>query len=157
MKITTTKIKASALQYTLFVAVIVMILVSSVVMLTYLQNRLRISKNQKIDDIKSIYKTFEYISKVELSYNEPKAINMSLSEGEYEFIATKKHWGIYDIIESKSVKNIKTALMGGHIGNRPALYMADKGKGLVLVGDTNIKGSDFLPEYGVKRGNIAGN
>ncbi|GGB73394.1 hypothetical protein GCM10007424_11630 [Flavobacterium suaedae] len=72
------------------------------------------------------------------------------------------HWGIYEnaFIKSKHKEKefIKSSFLGSskNAVERPALYLKDKSKPLVVVGDAAIRGKAILPERGIKTGSIKG-
>ena len=153
------KIKAGALQYTLFVAVLIMILISTFLALTYLQIHFKTTSNFQIQSIRNADMGFDYISESEIRYEEEKTIELS-SDISSHLILTKKHWGVFDILKVDSkIKDAsfqKIGLIGGYQSEKMALYLKDNNKALVLVGNTKIQGRAFLPKKNVKRGNIAG-
>ena len=71
-----------------------------------------------------------------------------------------RKWGIFDlaIVNSKVSKERfqKIALLGSKPKHNQALYLKDNNTPLMLVGNTAITGNAYLPERGVKPGNIAG-
>ena len=100
-----------------------------------------------------------YIFNQEIRYNQK--INIKLNESKNsDIILHKSHWGVFDLIKVTSqIKKEyfqKWALIGGYNIQRPALYLQDKNRPLVVVGNTVISGNVSLPKSGVKRGNISG-
>ncbi|AOW22061.1 hypothetical protein LPB138_08865 [Urechidicola croceus] len=154
------KMKAGALQYTLFVSVLIALLVTAFISLSFLQQKLRIKATFFQETIHNTNLGIDYSSTHEIPYNE--TIELQFND-EIESLTTisKKRWGLFDIITSTSqVKNEtfeKMALVGGHQDKRNALYLSDNRKPLVLVGHTEIRGNTLLPKQGPRRGNIAGN
>lgn len=153
------KVSAGALQYTLFIAVLIVLLISTFLTLSFLQNQFKTKSNFQIQCIQNADLGFGYIAENDISYEQEKTIELS-TEPESQLVITKKHWGIFDLIQVQShVKNArfyKIGLMGGFQSEKPALYLKDNNNALVLVGNTEIRGSAFLPINGVKRGNIVG-
>lgn len=154
------KLKAGALQYTIFISVLILLLVSAFISLTYLQQKLRIKASFFQETVHQAMMSFDYVKTHEILYNEELELNFN-ENIESIVILTKKHWGIFDVVTSKStIKNEffqKTSLRGGFISKKEALYLKENNKPLVLVGNTEIRGNIALPKQGVKRGNIAGN
>ena len=97
--------------------------------------------------------------KQELAYNQEAHFELDQS---IKSIITlyKIHWGVFDLIkvtsQIKKESFQKWALIGGYNNQRPALYLQDKNRPLVVVGNTVISGNASLPKSGIKRGNIAG-
>lgn len=154
------KLKAGALQYTIFVSVLILLLVSAFITLVYLQQKLRVKASFFQETVYQATMGFDYVATHGIPYEEELELNFN-EEVESNIILIKKHWGIFDVITSKSsVKNEffqKTSLTGGFTSNKEALYLKENNKPLVLVGNTEIRGNVALPRQGVKRGNIAGN
>ncbi|MCK5677018.1 MAG: hypothetical protein KAH72_00890 [Flavobacteriaceae bacterium] len=100
-----------------------------------------------------------YTFKQEIPYNQKTNIKLNESINS-DIILHKSHWGVFDLVKVISqVKNEsfqKLALMGGYNKQRPALYLQDMNRPLVVVGNTVISGNVALPKNGVKRGNISG-
>lgn len=153
------KLKAGALQYTIFISVIIVLLVTAFIGLTYLNQKTRIKSLFFKETINNSNSSFNYVASHDILYNQNTEIAFS-EEIENSVTLIKKHWGVFDVVLSNSkIKNEhfeKIALMGGNQFNRPALYLKDDNKPLVLVGNTKIIGSALLPKKGVRRGNIAG-
>ncbi|MEM9650386.1 MAG: hypothetical protein AAF969_18075, partial [Bacteroidota bacterium] len=72
----------------------------------------------------------------------------------------KSYWGLLEKRQVKANKGKmsfeKIALVGNANPERPALYLKDNQRPLVLVGKTRITGTAHLPERGIKTGNIRG-
>ncbi|MGV8947181.1 MAG: hypothetical protein ACOH1N_12180 [Lutibacter sp.] len=153
------KVSAGALQYTLFIAVLIVLLISAFLTLSFLQNQFKIKGNFQIQSIQNADLGFDFIAENEIPYEQEKTVVLS-TDPESQFVVTKKHWGIFDLVDVQSiVKNAtfhKIGLVGGFQPEKPALYLKDNNNALVLVGNTEIQGAVFLPKNGVKRGNIAG-
>jgi hypothetical protein len=73
----------------------------------------------------------------------------------------KESWGLLQLQKVHSKKGKfqfkKMAFVGPTDSKRPALYLKDNQRPLVLVGNTKVSGTAYLPERGVKMGNIYGN
>ncbi len=54
------------------------------------------------------------------------------------------------------MKFTKIGLVGHRSENRYALYLEDNNRPMVIAGDAKISGDAFLPERGIKMGNIQG-
>lgn len=154
------KLKAGALQYTIFISVLILLLISAFITLVYLQQKLRIKASFFQETVHQAIMGFDYVATHEIPYEEELKLNFN-EEIESNVILTKKHWGIFDVVTSKSTVKTeffqKTSLTGGFISKKEALYLKENNKPLVLVGNTEIRGNVALPRQGVKRGNIAGN
>lgn len=153
------KVGAGALQYTLFIAVLIVLLISSFLTLSFLQNQFKINSDFQIQSIQNADLGFDYLTSNEITYEQEKTIKLS-TDIESQLILKKSHWGIFDLVHVQS--NVKSAtfhkmgLMGGFQPEKLALYLEDNNNALVLVGNTEIQGTAYLPVNGVKGGNIAG-
>ncbi len=154
------KLKAGALQYTIFVSVLILLLVSAFISLVYLQQKTRIKTAFFQETIHQSNMGFDYLAAHQIAYNQELNISFN-SEFENSTVLSKKQWGFFDLVTSQSkIKNEffeKIAIMSGHQSQKEALYLKDNNKPLVLVGNTEIRGQVAIPKQGVRRGNIAGN
>lgn len=143
----------------MFISVVIVILLSTFLLLTFLQNHFIAVSSFHIQSIQNTDLGFQYVSKREIPYDLEQDIKLP-SAIESELILTKKHWGLFNLlkVQSKVKNNVfeKIGLIGGFQENRPALYLKENNNALVLVGDTKIQGEAFLPKNGVKRGYISG-
>lgn len=153
-------VKAGALQYTIFISVIVALLVTSFIGLSYLHQKTRMKSLFMIDAIDNANNGFNHLITNEIGYNSPVTLKFTDSI-ENSTTLIKREWGIYDIVAvNAKVKNEafnKIGLIGGSIGIRPSIYLKDNSKPLILVGKTVIKGEAYLPEKGARKGSIGGN
>lgn len=151
------KIKAGALQLTVFITIVVMLLLFAFVLLLNLHNRIKFKKDQ-------IIKLAEVVSDVideDLSNGYDTSDSLWQKRAEFELVTHTSHWGIFDKIYSrggfKNTKLVKTAMVGKRIGKeRTALYLEENNRSLVVVGKTRIEGFAYLPKRGIKTGNISG-
>lgn len=156
-------IRSNALFVVIVIALIVGILTSMIVLVSF-NHRLYIQRNllkQKLE--------LNAVSGVNLLLSEAgfpsdgnaKAIDL-YGEGNDSVLLKKMKWGLFDIgvstSFSRSLANTKVFM----IGNRPrgttksAVYLADDGSSLVVSGRTNIKGTCYLPDRGVTSATISG-
>lgn len=154
------KVKAGALQYVIFISVVIALLLGSFVLLNYLQQKLRTQINFFNEVVQTTTNSFEYLRSNEITYENKNSFRFA-EDASIETTLQKKHWGLFDIIYSKNSLKTETfekiAMFGGKNINKPALYLKDKKRPLVVVGNTKIKGETYLPELKVKRGYIGGN
>lgn len=151
------KLKAGALQYAIFTSLLIAMLVSAFISLTYLQNHFKSKVNLYKAAVQNTSQGFSYAFENLLSYDQKNKVewheNSSIN-------IEKLHWGIFDLIKVKAKEGNETfqkiALTGNNTKQRYALYMSDHNQPLVVVGNTKITGDVFLPRSGVKRGNISG-
>ena len=154
-----TKLQAGALQYTIFISVVIALLVFAFISLTHVQKKLSIKACFFQEVISSVNQSFDYLAHHNIPYHEQTEMVLSTEEN-VATVVHKSHWGIFDIatVTSKKRKETftKTALLGGYQQQKTGLYLQNINQPLVLVGNTRIEGKTYLPEQGVKRGTIAG-
>lgn len=158
-KIHSIKLKAGALQYTIFISVVIALLVFAFISLTYVQEKLRIKSALFEDVVQNSDLGFQYLSQKDIHFNEQTSLVLD-RETVAETVAIKKHWGIFDIATISSTRGkealTKTALLGGYQKEKTALYLVDEFQPIIVVGDAKIEGKAYLPEQGIKAGSIAG-
>lgn len=153
------KFSAGALQYVIFITVVISLLLCGFVLLNQLQQELRIRTNITS---KLAHFTDESINyALHNNLREDGELELSFSEIEnYKTKIISKRWGLYDLVTvCNSFKNDtikKSMLLGGRHDSKPALYLKDNNKPLVLVGNAKLMGSVYLPKRGVRTGYIAG-
>lgn len=160
MKVLHKKIPAGALQYTLFISVLILLLISSFITLTYLQQLFKVKTDSDVQCIQNAAIGFDYYTTNKLPYNHKELLTLDENQqSELQFERTT--WGFFDILKVRSsIKNSrfeKIGLTGGYLTEKPALYLKDQNNALVVVGDAKIAGPAFLPKQFIKPGNIAGN
>jgi len=153
------KLKAGALQLTLFIAVVIALILAGFILLVHTHKRFNIQT--------------DYI--IETSQNTNKGINQALintiplgdsinikNEDNKTLKVHREFWGVFEKIVSvatiKKNKLKRVVLIGAKQPekNRIALYVQDNNKPLVVVGNTKIEGTVYLSGRGVKPGTISG-
>lgn len=155
------KVKAGALQLTIFIVVVIAILLSAFLLLAYTQTQFKNNHQLLLKATELSDKGLAYAAREPIPFGES---NMPIAENEYdaEISIDKSYWGIFEKVKStatiKKRHFTKIALLGGiqTERQRDALYLANTQKPLVVVGSTLIQGIASLPERGVKPGNISG-
>lgn len=153
------KIKAGALQLTLFISVVIALLLGAFILYVQLQSRIEKQHYFVQETITNAQKGIEYGLRNKLPVND----SISLLADDDEAIKVKSsYWGILTKLTSEAnIKNFqfkKVAFIGTKkdLDKNIALQLADFNKPLVLVGRTKIQGNALLPRQGVKAGYIAG-
>lgn len=156
-----TKLKAGALQLTLFIVVVIALLLASFLILVHTHQRFQIQTDFVLETVENANKGINYALQHSVQFNDTTELNF-LDEDYKTLNVHKDYWGLFEKVSSKSqIKNKtfqKVALIGATQPalNRMALYVEDNNKPLVLVGNTTVRGLAFLPQRGVKSGNISG-
>ncbi|MDQ3192429.1 MAG: hypothetical protein M3Q58_12620 [Bacteroidota bacterium] len=156
-------LKASALFYSIIVALIIALISCSLILFSY-YNRLQFQSLQLQEQ--TILNSTSGINillanSAFLSLNEQRIIDLYGNETDSVQLM-RKHWGAFEIIVSraffKGFEVTKSAQVGADINSdaQTALYLADQDKPLSLCGKTIINGICYLPKAGVKRAYIEG-
>jgi cytoskeletal protein CcmA (bactofilin family) len=156
------KLKSGALQFTVFVAVLIALLLSALILYAYTFVYMKEQSKCAIENIQLSEIGIAYLLEqqefnadtvsVDFQKNENQSIKVNLSG-----------WGIFEkaFVVSQFRKKIfkKTAIIGTLINSEdsPTLFLQETQNPLTIVGKTTIKGNVFLPTQGVKAGYIAGN
>ena len=155
------KIKAGALQVTLFVAIVIALLLTAFIVLVHTHKTFSIQTDFIIEASKNSNKGIYYSLNHQTRLND--TVNIPLKDEDYKSLKTyRAFWGVFEKVSSvASIKNktlIRVALIGAKQEqiHRTALYIQDNNKPLVVVGETKIEGVAYLPERGVKPGDISG-
>lgn len=149
------KLKGGALQFVVFTGLVIAILLAAFVSLTHVHTLFKKQTGLTIETIKNtdlgIYTSNNSNSN---QLNTTSDVNNTIE-------SKKEFWGIYEKVITTSVikKNrfSKVALTGGTTTDRTALYLKENNQPLIVVGNTRIEGTSFIPRQGVKAGNISGN
>lgn len=156
------KLKSGALQFTVFVAVLIALLLSALILYAYTFIYMKEQSKGAIENIQLSEIGIAYLLEqqefnadtvsVDFQKNENQSVKVNLSG-----------WGIFEkaFVVSQFRKKIfkKTAIIGTLINSEdsPTLFLQETQNPLTIVGKTTIKGNVFLPTQGVKAGYIAGN
>ena len=155
------KIKAGALQFAILISIVIAVIISAFILLTYMQLQYAKQLERSSNTIKLNHMGIAYAKQQAIRYDDSIQVPLSNVLDE-ELTVIKTHWGIFDkvvsVSKSKNFRSKKIGLLGGQLlkENRPAIYLEDSNSPLVVVGKTNIQGNVVLPRQGVKSGNIAG-
>ncbi len=154
------KIKAGALQFVLFTGAIIAILLMSFVLISHTHNLF----HKKTDLLVTLIKVSESGIMSSLEKQLPLGGTTDLkdqSDINAQITIKRNYWGIFEkrSATAQHGKNVftKIALIGSDQNEMAALYLRDKQRPLVIAGDAKITGTAFLPEQGIKMGNIYGN
>ncbi len=151
------KLKAGALQFTMFIIVMIALLLASFILIVHFHKRF---KDDTTLLIKAVNLSNNSITQL---LNNPELIPNLNSELDTESLVEIDlgYWGIFETIKVTTTVKKKThhkmALVGSkQLEAHPALFLKDYNKPLVLVGNTTIEGNVLLPKKGVRAGNISG-
>lgn len=156
------KIKSGALQFTVFIAVLIALLLAGLVLYAYTFIYMKEQSKGAIENIQ--------IADIGMqSLLEQKELNTDTAtidyrEKENQIIKTHlSQWGAFQkgitTTQFRKKKFTKTAIIGSLIitEKSPTLYLQETHNALTVVGSTKIQGMAYLPKQGVSSGYIAGN
>lgn len=156
------KLKSGALQFTVFIAVLIALLLAGLILYAYTfiymkeQSKGAIENIQFADiGIQSLLEQKELsldTAQIDFIKKENQSIKTNLSQ-----------WGIFQkgivVTQFRKKKFTKTAIIGSLINAdlSPTLFLKETHNALTVVGTTSIRGITYLPTQGVNSGYIAGN
>ena len=156
-----TKVRAGALQFVLFVGTVIAIFLMTFVLVSYSHSYFHKKTALTIDLIQEaqfgLLSSFTKSIPLNDSISAPSSINSEIS-----VTVNREFWGFFEkrrtITKHGSVQFSKTAFIGATSKTeRPALYLRDRQRPLIMAGNAKITGQALLPEQGARRGNISGN
>jgi len=155
------KVFSGALQFTIFIGVIIALLLTGLVLLQNTHTFFIQQSKATIENVQLANSGISFLKKQDNFIADTTIVNQ-LSNINQKVEVQSSSWGIYEkaIVKSTHREKIfyKCALLGTQIesNKRPNLYLQDNFKPLVIVGNTILKGNIYLPSQGVKLGYIAG-
>lgn len=155
------KVFSGALQFTIFIGVIIALILAGLVLLQNTHTFFIQQSKATIENIQLTNSGISFLKKQDSFITDTTIVNQ-LSGINQKVEVQSSLWGIYEkaIVKSTHREKIfyKCALLGSQIDGikRPNLYLQDSFKPLVIVGNTILKGNIFLPNQGVKPGYISG-
>ncbi|WP_047415852.1 hypothetical protein [Cellulophaga sp. Hel_I_12] len=155
------KLKAGALQFVLFIGVVIAILLLTFVTLSYTHSFFGKKTDLLIQTIKKTDLGLAYAMQQDLVLNDTLPLKLGIDDP-IETKVIKNYWGIFEkytvVASFQKSKFTKTALVGAeYLKDSPALYLKDINRPMVIAGNTKIVGDAFLPKQGIRTGNISGN
>ena len=155
------KLKAGALQLTMFIVVVIALLLAVFIVLLHTHKTFKVQTGFVIETISNVDNGINYALQNKLQLNDTTLIN--LQDEDYKTLKVHQDfWGVFEkVIAVSNIKNKtfkKIALVGASQPNvnRTALYLEEQNRPLVVVGNTKIQGDVYLPKQGVRTGNISG-
>ncbi|SEO97179.1 hypothetical protein SAMN05444671_3841 [Flavobacterium sp. CF108] len=156
------KLKSGALQFTVFIAVLIALLLAGLVLYAYTFIYMKEQSKGAIENIQ--------IADIGMqSLLEQKELNTDTVTSDFikkENQTIKTHlsqWGVFQkgitITQFRKKKFTKTAIIGSLItaDKSPTLFLQETHNALTVVGSTKIRGIAYLPTQSVNSGYIAGN
>ncbi|WP_299272399.1 hypothetical protein [uncultured Psychroserpens sp.] len=153
-------LKAGALQMVTFIIVVIALFLSSILILMHVHKQFRIQTNHTIETVKLLDEGIHYQMPKTVTTDENRTMSL-IAEDDKSLKLTKGFWGVFEQMHVEAqIKNKKLVKMA-FVGEQPrpsrvALFLKDNNKPLVVVGNTRIEGSAYLPKRGIKTGHISG-
>lgn len=155
------KLKSSALQFALFVSVLIALLIFGLLLYIHSSKIFQSNTEFQLNAIENCNQAIQ----LELNNKEfdKDSISISISSQlESKETLFNEFWGGFqkNLIQSRvKTKEFKKAAFLGSKYNKlsPCLFLEDTQKPLVVVGNTKIEGLAYLPNQGIKPGTISGN
>ncbi len=156
-----TQITAGALQFVLFIGAVIALLLLSFVTLAHTNNLFGKKTDLLVRTIQKTDVGLSYVLKNDIARNDSVRLNLALDDA-IDLTATRSYWGAFEkySMTAQSKKNTftKVILAGTSTADqRPALYLQDNQRPMIIVGKAKITGEALLPKQGIRPGNIAGN
>ena len=140
------KIRAGALQFVLFVGAIIAVLLMSFVLVSYTQVLFKKKTDVTLDLIQAAQTGLESSFTEPMKEGEPWEMSIQISS-EMEVAVSKKYWGLLELREVSAKKGqlqfSKIGFVGKTVENRPALYLQDNQRPMVIAGNLD-SGSNGL-------------
>ncbi|WP_291152117.1 hypothetical protein [Flavobacterium sp. UBA7680] len=156
------KIKSGALQFTVFIAVLIALLLAGLVLYAYTFIYMKEQSKGAIENIQIADIGMQ--SLLEQKELNTDTITIDFIKKENQTIKTHlSQWGVFQkgitITQFRKKKFTKTAIIGSLIiaDKSPTLFLQEIHNALTVVGSTKITGIAYLPKQGVNSGYIAGN
>jgi cytoskeletal protein CcmA (bactofilin family) len=156
------KLRSGALQFTVFVAVLIALLLSALILYAYTFIYMKEQSKGAIENIQLSEIGIEHL----LDQQEFNGDTLHIDFIKNENQSVKVHlspWGVFEkaFVVSQFRKKIfkKIGIIGSLVNSEesPTLFLQETQNPLTVVGKTKIKGNVFLPTQGIKAGYIAGN
>ncbi|XLS30050.1 hypothetical protein ACJD0Z_04315 [Flavobacteriaceae bacterium M23B6Z8] len=153
-------IRAGALQFVLFIGVVIALLLTAFIGLTHMHLFFKKRTAKQLEVVHNLDMGWSFF--LEDIQRTGDSVTYKIPEDDTSIVGiSNRYYGLFELSRNTSVNgkfNIsRIAFTGSHPKERTALYLQDLNRPLVLVGQSRINGNAFLPEAGVRPGNIAGN
>jgi hypothetical protein len=157
------RINGSSMTFAVFIMAIVLIVIGSIIVYSYL-NQALISRSLKVQDLQSNINSGINILLANSSVcplNESTVVSL-YGNGNDSVELNRLRWGVFEICQVqcqwKDFKLRKSVLTGGYRSaeSDQVLYLADQKRPLSVCGTTSITGDCMLPVAGIKKTVIEG-
>lgn len=156
------KIKSGALQFSVFIAVLIAILLAGLILYAYTFVYLKQQSEAAVANVRLADVGFDHLLTSDVKPGSDTLTIPSEAEGQ-SVRAITSPWGVFEkayVVTTHRKKRFdKVGLLATKLDRveSPTLYLSDENTPLVIVGNTRITGKAVLPEQGIRPGYIAGN
>lgn len=156
----TKRLSGGALQFVVFIGVVIALLLTAFISLTHMHLFFKKQTDKQIETIRNLNLGWSFfLSDIEQTGD---SIIYKIPEDEKAILGiSRDFYGLFEKVTVTSVRDkarfSQMGFTGSYPSERTALYLQDLNRPLVFVGQARIEGKAFLPEAGVRPGNISGN
>jgi hypothetical protein len=157
------KLRSGALQFTVFVSVIIALLLAAVILLAYTHGFFMKQSKAIVENVQLADTGIAALKSETLITGDTIILPLKGAPEGQRLKIHLSRWGLFEKAYAEATHRrkrfVKCALMGSGItaNERPAIYLTETFTPLAIVGSTEIRGKAFLPQQGIRPGNIAGN
>lgn len=157
------KVVSGALQFTIFISVLIALLLAGIILLTYTHRYFIEQSKAIVDNIQLANTGMAALRNQNAVSSDTVFLKLPDSREEQTIKVHLSHWGLFEkgyvVAIHRQKKFIKCSLLGTSLNttDRPVIYLQENYIPLAVVGNTQIKGKAILPQQGVAPGNISGN
>jgi hypothetical protein len=155
------KLKSGALQFTVFIAVLIALLLGGLLLYAYTFLYFKEQSKASIENIQLSDTGINYLLKQKEVSSDTVKLDLVTHENESIHVYLSQ-WGVFEkaFVKTEHRKKFfnKVAVIGNLINAdlSPTLFLQETYNPLTVVGNTKIKGNAYLPSQGVKPGYISG-
>jgi len=159
------KLKAGSIFYALIVMILVGIISTAMITLTFSNKFLEERDNLKERLLRNVNSGIQLLMAEEEAHLEPFVVDL-FGENLDSVRLEKKEWGLFSVALSRAFHQTSReqlvfdqAIQLGAIPKprgQAAIYLEDNDKPLIITGDTYIEGKAYLPKAGIKKGSMKG-
>jgi len=157
------KVRSGALQFTLFISVVIALILAGALLLAYTHGVFIQQSKATINNIQLADSGITTLLKQTTLSADTIALNLPNNTEGQTLKTHLSQWGVFEkayvVTTHRNKKFIKCSLLGSSFksSQRAAVYLQENYNPLAVVGNTRIEGIAYLPEQGLRPGNISGN
>ncbi|WP_191907115.1 hypothetical protein [Adhaeribacter soli] len=151
------RLSAGILMSVIALSLVVAIILSCLILLAYSRRIMLLTDQMQKDDQLNLNSGLSYaLAETNLRYNEKIFIDL-FDSGRDSIEIEKKYWGIFDILQVRTLKKERSKVLTALVGSLPdsigksSLYLVDMNMPLSVANKAYLSGPMFLPKAGIKR------